>query len=738
MKSIATVVLTLFLLCPAVGAQEGGEDLKKENQELKRQIEELKKKLAEKEGAAPLAPAAPAAPAAPTIAPAAGDAPAAPATKPAEAPPAAPTQPRAAASPEKKPTPREGPREETLLGEVVVTATRSEASLRTLGSAISTVTGAELRQQAAFEAVEPLRSVPGLSIKRVGGRGEGVIVTTRGLANVHTLFQLEGFELNSDGGVMLTLDTLQTDGLSGIEVLRGAQSGLYGGNASAGVVNFRLARGEGPPRGRVSFEYGSFNTQRERLAVQGGDATFGYSLAASRLLQTDGPIDDEDLEVNSVLGRFDYNLSDRTRILAIVHARGDEAEFVQGDAGARTAVDFDTDNVGQKDILVLGLDIGHWLTDWWDAHLQLERFTLGQNSFDGPVADPFGDRQFEQQYAKGIAHLSNRLYPCKWNAVTVGVEFEKQDSAQIDISDFPAPDTATARKDEASTTSFYFQDEVNAWDTVFLTASLRRDDFESFGEKWTYRLAGAFRIERTNTKLRASTGSGVAEPQFFQLFTPGSGNPDLQPERNRAWDAGFDQWLLEDKLRFSATYFQNKLRDAIRFRVLAVPPFFQAQNSGDADIQGVELETQWDVARDLLLQDDAVAFHASYTWTDTEVVDTADPDNIGFKLGASLLDVPRGEANFNIHYGVADQWGLNLDVNYVGRRKTIDFATFTRGVEDEHGKLDIAAFYRLPWLKGLKAIVRGENVTDEDYDEATGFPAPGANVLGGLEYELRF
>ncbi|MBI5368130.1 MAG: TonB-dependent receptor [Planctomycetes bacterium] len=722
--------LTLLLALAAAGAAWAQEptpdELKKENAELKRQLEALKQKLAEQE-AAPPAPAV--VPAAAPPATTSGKTPTA------EAAPAAAKAGRAAG--DRKADEPAG----RTLGEVVVTATRAEADLRTIGSSISVVSGRELREQQTYEAIEPLRGVPGMMIRRTGTRGDAVIATTRGLTNVHTQFQMEGFELNNDGGVMVALDSLATDAVGGIEVLRGPQSGLYGSAASGGVVNFRLRRGEGPARVRTSMEYGTFNTHREKVDLQGGDAQFGYSLAASRLEQSDGQFDDEDYEALGVTGRFDYALSERTRVMTVIHANSDDQEVVTGFPGPRYNGEFDQDAHRDRDLLMLGLDIGHRITDWWDAHVQFSRFTNADNGFDGPDADPFGDFQSETEYARGKVHVQNRFYTCKANTVTAGVEFKFEEQEQISVSDFPAPDTASTLQADRGTWAFYLQDELNLWDAVYLTGALRRDDLDASGEAWTYRLAGAGWIDRTKTKIRASIGKGVVEPQFFQLFTPLQGNPSLSPEVNRGWDAGFDQYLLDDRLRLSATYFHNRLANAIRFRV--TDPFLFTgtfENAGKVFIQGAELEAEYDIARDLVLKNDALALRAAYTWTDQEIVEVIDDTNPSFKLGSSQLDIPRGTAHFNVNYGVAEQWGLNVDVNYFGTRKvrSFVFGRPDREVADEYTKVDIAAFWSIPWIKGLRAIARGENVTHENYDESEGFPAPKANFLAGLEYEIRW
>jgi len=88
---------------------------------------------------------------------------------------------------------------------------------------------------------------------------------------------------------------------------------------------------------------------------------------------------------------------------------------------------------------------------------------------------------------------------------------------------------------------------------------------------------------------------------------------------------------------------------------------------------------------------------------------------------------------------------LNLDVNFVGSVRS-DFDAITPqgelllGRNPNYTKVDLAASYNLlkKWgfLKDLTLVGRIENLLDDDYQEAKGFPAPGFNFLVGLRATL--
>jgi len=73
--------------------------------------------------------------------------------------------------------------------------------------------------------------------------------------------------------------------------------------------------------------------------------------------------------------------------------------------------------------------------------------------------------------------------------------------------------------------------------------------------------------------VRFSYGQGIKEPSLDESFGSDPcfpGNNTLKPERSRTIDAGIDQLLDSDKLRLSATYFDNRYRDIVSFASDAV------------------------------------------------------------------------------------------------------------------------------------------------------------------------
>lgn len=168
---------------------------------------------------------------------------------------------------------------------VVVSATRYETALEQAGVAATVLSRAELERRGYPPVSELLREVPGLAVARYGRAGSLTQVFTRGAQRTGTLVLLDGVPLNDPGGE-LNLAPLESSALERIEVVRAPESALFGAEAAAGVVQLFTRRGDAEnrrPRGAVSYERGSFASDRWTAALSGGSgARLDYALTAEQ------------------------------------------------------------------------------------------------------------------------------------------------------------------------------------------------------------------------------------------------------------------------------------------------------------------------------------------------------------------------------------------------------------------------------------------------------------------------
>ena len=586
---------------------------------------------------------------------------------------------------------------------VTVSATRIETSLERVASSVTVIEGEELRRKQHRLVVDALREVPGVDVKRNGGPGSNTSIFLRGAESDHTLVLVDGVELNDPSAPSRVpfLNHLTTDEVERIEILRGPQSGVWGGDAIGGVVNVITRSGEGPLSASAWGEAGSYQTGRGGLRVSGSGGPFralaavsygdtsGFSARESgreddayhnltgvvRLGLEPHPNLDLDLMVRHVDARIDFDESSRERGVST------DANQTLGRLGGRRE-----------------LYGGRWVQELALRHSHHERDT--ESSFSREVdGDLFA------------LEWRNDLRWVEGHTITVGAEHEWEwaNSGSID--------------DSARTLAFYAQDQFERG-AVFGTLGLRLDDHSDFGSEVTYRAGLGYRIEATGTTLRATAGTGFKAPALGQLNSRvSSGNPDLEPETARGFDLGVEQSLPGGLGEVGAAFFANDIDDIIVAVFDAGRSSFVNFNVDEARTRGVEA---WFRAR----ASKRAELRGSYTWTDTEA--RGQPAGFGLREGGRLLRRPSHKAGIELRsLWIGNRLDTTLRLSWVGGRSDLDPTTFATVRAEDYVVVDASARLRL--REGMRLFARIENALDRDYEDVLGFSTPGFSAYGGLE-----
>ncbi len=174
--------------------------------------------------------------------------------------------------------------------EIVVTATRTPASLDKIGgNSVTVITAADIKAKGQIMVSDVLRGVPGLDIVSSGGPGTATVAFIRGADSKNTLVLVDGVMYNDPSSPTRSanLGDINVDNIERIEVVRGAMSVLYGSNATAGVINVITKKGAAKPSVYGGIEGGSYNTWKGSVGASGGIDKFNFSTSVSGT-KTDG------------------------------------------------------------------------------------------------------------------------------------------------------------------------------------------------------------------------------------------------------------------------------------------------------------------------------------------------------------------------------------------------------------------------------------------------------------------
>ncbi|HEY9419762.1 MAG TPA: TonB-dependent receptor [Candidatus Udaeobacter sp.] len=588
--------------------------------------------------------------------------------------------------------------------EVIVSATRFDIPLDQSPASVSVITSEDIEQKQTQRVSNALREVPGLSVVQTGTAGQLTSVFTRGLRSEHTQVLLDGVPINQGLQGAFNFADLTTDDIDRIEVVRGPQSTLYGPRALAGVIQIFTKEGEGTPTIMLSGEGGSYDTFREWLESEGKIDQFDYSIGASRI-DTDNARPNNQYRNSAAIANVGWSPNDQLRISSLF-------TYSLSDTGNPNTI-FDPkplDNfLTERWLIAPHIDLR--ISDWWEHKLivsydhERQLNDPNEDGFVGPTRALFERTQIDYQ---------NDLRPTSWLTLTSGFFYSRVNAGQerpFVLQIFgPQP---TFVSDHTEETAGFLQATVTPIENLIFVASGRFDHFNQFGDVWTYRFAGSYKIGKTNTTLHSSVATGFSPPSSQDKIF--GNNFGLKPERDLGWDIGIRQQLWENRVVLGLTYFHNDLSNVIGFDGL-----FDTLNLGAAETQGLEAELRAQPIADLV-------FTATYTYLDAEKTSSAD---INQPEGARLPRRPRNEVYVSASYFWFKRLRTIAEAKFVNAREELNFGGPNFDIED-YSFVNIAAEYEVN--PHLSIFGRIDNLTNEHYAEVFGFPALGRAAYGGVK-----
>src|SRR6478609_4511687 len=602
---------------------------------------------------------------------------------------------------------------------IVVSPTATATPIDQVASSVTVITAKDIERDQRRTVPDALATVPGLNVVQSGGPGGLTSVFTRGTNANHTKVLIDGIDVSdpSNPARVFDLGQLLTYDIQQIEVLRGPQSGLYGADALGGVISIITKKGEGPPRATGMIEGGSFGTFNQTAALSGSEDRFNYAFNVAHFRATDVPVTPLQLlpPGQKAIGNNYDNMTYSTK---------------------------------------LGVDVNENLTlngvaRYTDATLRFTGDTFDPVTFASFPAAAQSTQIVHQLFTRGEAVwsvLNGRIknyfgvnYTNNWNynispgdpaaAITTGDRLQYDWHSVTQLTPYHTVVIGAEQQTETLQTSTVSAQNVNKAGYVelqsqfanrlFLVENIRQDDNDRFGEHPTYRLAPALIVPFTETKLKASYGTGFKAPTLNQLFVNFPAffffaNPNLKPEESTGYDAGFEQPLFNDRVRFGSTYFHNDITNLIQSTF--DPATFRSSlgNIGSAKTEGTESFVAATVT-------DRVRVRADYTFTRT--VDLA--------TGLELLRRPKEKWSVQAIWNPIDPLTLSATVLHTGSFIDVsrDFS-IQRLLAPGYTVVNVAADYVI--TDQVKIFGRIDNLFNVHYQNPTGFLQPSLGIYGGI------
>ncbi len=564
------------------------------------------------------------------------------------------------------------------LGTLILTANQTPVDSERSGVTVETLSEEDLTDNGTTQVVDQLRDLPGVFVAGNGPIGSLQSVYVRGRPFRYVPVYFDGIDLGDPSSVQTGFNWggLVTPGLGRVEILKGAQSAVYGSEAVGGVVNLSSARLDEPGREiRTAVEFGSYNTFSTSLTylqkTERTDLTFtlshyqtdGFSAAD----ENDGNTEADGYEGNAMSLRVEYQATDALRFggTFFIHDEKIEIDGFPPPTFSFGDVDQVTTSVRKGARVFATFDAGGFEHTLSVIHTDIDR-----KDPDG-ITTRFEGTRTEIEYA----------------AVT---ELEAGTLSFGLANSTEAARLSNGTKNEFDIASAWIEGQFALSSDVDMTVSARFEDHSEFGSASTGRLALAWRATDATT-VRFSAGTGFRAPSLYELFGP-FGNTSLEAEESVSVDLGV-QHRYVNGADIKATVFYSEIDNLIGFGALGYE-----QTPGTSVAQGFEMAGSFPVS-------DSLRLSGAYTYTDSRTA-----------FDTQLVRVPRHELTLGLEADLSDRLSAAFTVSHIAGRAddgfpaqnmpdfTVANATFTYQVSSQ-----------------AEAYLRIENLFDEEYQTVAGY-----------------
>ena len=502
----------------------------------------------------------------------------------------------------------------TELDQVIVSANKTAQTLDQITSNVHIITSEEIEAKHYNTLSEALNQISGVSFTRNGGLGTTTNIFMRGSSNNRLLILIDGVRTNDPSSTNgSNIADIVMSNIERIEVIKGAQSGVWGSDAAAGVINIITKENKTTA---INIEYGAYNTRKATLSTGTKIDRTSLSLNVQRL-ETDGfsaqaPADtdidlyeDDPYQNTNIIGKVKFDI-DQDSSISLTHNYTD----AQNSYDDYNAPDSTKRATSETNLTSLEYQKN-------DTNIVLQQSLFRAEQLDGTAADIVNGETQSLQITHNIDNL------------LLGAS-RTLNRAKVDK--YATTDNENNHSNSAFATYHH------KFGNIVFNEALRLDDYSNFGSKVTGKLGAKIPID-SDSSISVNYGTAYNAPSLIQIVNPwGTENPDLKPENSAEASVGYQNKA------FTISFFEKRVEDLIDW------DSGQYQNfTGATQIRGYEAEYK--------LAFDSVELAANYTHLHTEKSD-----------GSPLARRPDDQVGLDINWYATDKLDININGQYIGQR----------------------------------------------------------------------
>lgn len=534
---------------------------------------------------------------------------------------------------------------------------------------------------------------------------------------------------------------IMTKNIERIEIIRGPASVQYGSAAMGGVINVITKQGRADTEIFAEAGMGSHGYDEGSVGFSGTVRQFDYAVSATASKMDDYRTAEGDVYLNTGYDKkTDLNINAGFTFLnnhrvGFLYSKFEAKEVGLPDYFSRQDLDDYKDSA--LDSYEINYD-GATANKKYSWKLRYFNTIDTEENTDPVASDPSGYddgivTESEDDQKGGQGQISVNLGN---SVITLGGDWTHYD-IEGDYAPFQS---------EYDNLAFFLFGKMSLINKrLILSGGIRYDLFDveiidpagnnESTDNLSTRMGAAFMLT-DNLKIRGGFGEAFAFPSAKELaydYVSHSmhyvGNPDLNPEKSRTYEAGFDYSL--NAVNASLTYFYTDFKDKIESKPDETSDIITWKNLGEAELEGLEGSFSMDIGFffDLAYE---IRPYANFTY----MIKYSDEQTQN-----DLLETSDWNASYGISVSDYDTLSATLNFAYTGSMRITDYEggwPYQEVSVDAFTVADLTVKKQLMELGNAgKLSIKGEirNIFEETYSYAKGYPMPGRNFFIGLRYD---
>ena len=606
------------------------------------------------------------------------------------------------------------------LEDVIVTANKIEQKQNGTSKVITVITAAQIQQNAGRTIAQVLNEQAGLSLPgSLSNLGTVPSVYMRGAASGRTLILLDGAPVGDPSMISneFDLNLVPLNQVERIEILKGAQSTLYGSDAIGGVINI-ITKSKGAPFVTGALSYGSYGTKQGNLQFNSNINKLNYTIgfenqnadgfSSAKDITNKANFDKDGYQNNSFFVKAKYQIDTLWNI-----------QLSSRKTAYTSAIDYggfmdEKDNEFKNATTMSGLVLKYKKSK---TSFQLQyQYTTQDRTYLNDSADKKYTIYENNQYA-GTTHfvdafLSTPLHKNMQWIIGTDFRYGSYNQTYESISQYgPYNDVFkdTFQFQNALYTSVLMNDNAKKW---LLELGARYNNHNRFGNNQTFTINPSYALS-DQVRLIASVSTGFKAPSLYQL----SYNDQLKAETSFNTELGIS--FRKGQVFARAVYYNRNIKNGIDYNYIDYNFFNFIQQK----VNGLEIEIQHPITEQHQISLNYTLMNGQET-NQNRITTT---DTITYNY---LLKRPRHSLNAQWNYIINSKWNASLTGRFISERKDVGGYAKPDVTLGYYTLLNASIQYK--WSKRITVFANGQNLLNDNFNEINGYNAIGRMFQFGI------